>query len=563
MRLRISLLVAVLALGLAGALAGAASASASKGDVLVLSRANNGTEGGDAASVLTGLGYTVTVSETLPANLSPYSTVWSVLAYEGLSAEDQTSLEQYVRTGGKLYLTGERPCCEELDLGDQNVLRAVLKNQSIVVGQQGDLAGPFSFNPNARDGIAEDPNHLGTFPVDAPGGVAGIGEISEPNVLGSNGTTAVGGVFDERDMSTGKGRIVLYMDIDWLNQADRGTGLEVVENIQDFLEKTPHHTFSVSPEYVALGDSYASGLGSFSYFENAKGKAAPCYRGTNGYAEQIAGDEGDTLGFAACAGATIENLVVGKHAQINEVGPNTHLITLSIGGNDVGFSHVFDDCVGGVGAKGGTGCAERDEAAAQEALGWLELGREPGTYTLPGIKSARSTKKATSTNATRLPSLAELYEQVIRRAAPGAQLLVVGYPELFETAISPVQRCQVGTVLGIVKLNVAAEDAEWIDARSNELDEVIETAVSLARTETGGHITFVDPRPYFFGGVVCDERGEEDINALQFSGGWHPKEESFHPTQTGQNLLAEAILNEIGGGIIIDDRRARAGGTAG
>lgn len=561
MRLRISLLVVVLAVGLGGALAGAASAGASKGDVLVLSRANNGAEGEDAASVLTALGYTVTVSESLPAKLSPYSTVWSVLAYEGLSGEEQTSLEQYVRKGGKLFLTGERPCCEELDLSDQNILRAVLSNQSIVVGQQGDLEGPFDFNPNARDGISEDPNHLSAFPADAPGGVAGIGEIGEANVLASNGTTAVGGAFDEGDMSAGKGRVVLYMDIDWLAQAGRGRGLQVVENIQDFLEKTPNHTFSISPEYVALGDSYASGLGSFSYFENAKGKAGPCYRGTDGYVEQIATVEGDTLGFGACAGATISNIVVGKNAQINEVGPNTHLITLSIGGNDVGFSHVLDDCIGGVGAKGGTGCAERDETAAQEAIGWLVYGREPGTYTLPGIESARNTKKPTSTNETRLPSLTELYEQIIQKAAPGAQLLVVGYPELFETAILPAQRCQVGTVLGLVKLNVAAEDVEWIDARANELDEAIASAVSIARAETGGRITFVDPRPYFYGGVVCDERGQEDINALQFKGGWHPKEESFHPTQTGQDLLAEAILNEIGGGIITAGRRAAPGGT--
>ena len=477
--------------------AGATAASASKGNILVLSRDNNGSEGGDAAAVLTSLGYTVTVTEALPANLSSYSSVWSILAYQGLTAAEQEALEHYVKGGGKLYLTGERPCCEELDLSDQAILRSVLTNEAVVVGQLGDLYGSFNFNPDAEDGISVDPNHLTEFPVEDPGGIAGIGSIEEPNVLGSNGETAVGGVFDEGDMKSGKGRVVLYMDIDWLATASRGTRLHVIENIQDFLEKTPNHKFSVSPEYVALGDSYASGLGSFSYLTNSKGKASPCFRATDGYAEQISSFEGETLGFAACAGATISNIVVGNKAQIDEVGPGTRLITLSIGGNDVGFSHVLDDCIGGVGAKGGTGCAGRDEAAAQTTLQWLEFGREPGTYTLPGIESARSTKHPKSTNKTRLPSLTELYEQIIHAAGPGAQLLVVGYPELFETAISPAERCQVGTVLGLDKLNIAASDVEWIDARAAQLDEVISDSVANAIDDTGANITYVDPRPAF------------------------------------------------------------------
>ncbi len=555
-------LLATAAVLLLAVLVNADAAYASKGgseknNVLVLSRANNGAEGGDAASVLRSLGDTVTLTETLPESLSPYSSVWSILAYEGLSARDQEELEKYVEAGGRLYLTGERPCCEELDLSDQAIMRVILKNKAIVVGQQGDIAGPFFFNPDAEDGISQKPNELTEFPVDSPGGLVGIGEISSPNVLGSSESIAVGGVFDEGDMIDGKGRVVLYMDIDWLQLASHATRLAVIENLQDFLEKTPRRTYSLSPEYVGLGDSYASGLGSFSYLTNPSGKAAPCYRGTDGYIEQVAKTEDDTLGFAACAGATISDIVTGKKAQIKEVGPNTNLMTLSIGGNDIGFSHVLDDCIGGVGAKGGTGCAGRDEAAAQEALLWLELGREPGTYTLPGIESARNTAPPTSTNTVRLPSLTELYEQIESAAASGAHLLVVGYPDLFETAIAPKQRCQVGTVLGLVKLNIAASDVEWIDERTNQLDEIIQSSVEAAVEKTGDDITFVDPRPYFYGGVVCDEYAQEDINALDFEHGWHPKPESFHPTQTGQDLLANEIMSDIGGGgIVSDDRRA-------
>jgi lysophospholipase L1-like esterase len=292
--------------------------------------------------------------------------------------------------------------------------------------------------------------------------------------------------------------------------------------------------------YVALGDSYASGLGSFSYILNTKGSPAPCYRATNGYAKQIAESQHYSLGFAACAGATIGNIVTGGSAQIHQVEHGTQLITLSVGGDDVGFSHVLDDCVGGVGVKGGTGCATRDESAAQAALGWLEDGRAPGTYTLPGIQSARNASHPTSTNTTRLPSLSELYEEVVAAAAPGAHLMVVGYPDLFETAISPVTECQVGTALGVDKLNIAATDVEWLNERANQLDEVIANAVTAAASKTGANISFVNARAPLFSGGVCDTN--EYINPLLFKGAtWTLEPESFHPNETGQSLLASAI----------------------
>ncbi len=512
--------------------------------VLVWSRANDGLEGEALSAILTSLGYEVTTSESLPNRLLEYTSIWSVVAYQSLSPTEQTAVEAYVKAGGGLYLTGERPCCEELNLSDQEVLRALLKNKTIVVGDQGDIAPNYEFNPHAADEITKQPNVLTEAPAAAPGGVAGIGNITERNVLASNGTTPIAGVFDEKDMENGKGRVVLYMDVNWLSPTwiNEATRRVVTENVEDFLTRTPKKTPPPSAQYVALGDSFASGEGTFSYISGSK----TCYRATDGYVEQIAADETDSLSFAACAGATIGNIVTGKTAQINQVGPQTDLITISVGGDDVGFSHVLADCVGGVKLKGGTGCASRDENAAQEAIGWLENGRPPGTYVLPGITSATNTTPPTSTNTVRLPSLSELYEQIIGAAAPGVQLVVVGYPELFETAIRPFERCQVGTYLGTVKFNIAESDVEWLDERANELDEVIANQVTLARLHTGANISSVDPRPEFYGGTICDAQADEDINpALATSYHFKIKPESFHPTQEGQNRFAEAILGAL------------------
>ncbi len=545
-------------LAAAGAAVDAGAAFASKGKVLVFARANNGSEGGTAAAVLRSLGYTVTLTDTLPATLSGYSSVWSVTAYAGFSPEQEETFETYLRAGGRLYLTGERPCCEALDLSDQEIARAVLKNQEIVVGQQGDIPGELTFNPQAEDNITTEPNVLNEFPASAPGGIAGIGNISARNVLASNGTIAVGGVFDEHDMTSGKGRLVIYMDIDWLSgystggggipEARRGstgarpqvlvggggatTRVEVIENIEDFLEKTPTRVTPASAEYVGLGDSYASGLGSFSYLPGTTGKNG-CYRATNGYIEDIATEFKLSLGFAACSGATIGNLWEGKDAQLKQVGPATTAVTLSIGGNDVGFSSVLQSCIGGLVAKGGKGCASRDAAAAETALGWLRNGREPGKYELPG-------GHASSKNKQRLPSLQELYDAILQQA-PSAELVVVGYPLLFETGEPQISDCQVGTAGGLDKLTIAASDVEWIDHETDALDEVIEQAVHAAQASTGRNIIFADPRAAFTSHGLCDAETAY-INALLFEGIIpSPKPESFHPTTEGQEVLRDVI----------------------
>ncbi len=530
-----------------GAVAGAVPAYAAKGNVLVFARANNGLEGGSAAAELRSMGYAVTLTETLPSDLAQYTSVWSILAYEGLTPEEIEELHAYVSGGGKLYLTGERPCCESLDLSDQTLLRSLLKDQEIVVGQQGDIPGELRFNPAAKDHITSEPNVLEEFPASAPGGVAGIGNISAPNVLASNGSIPVGGVFDESDMLDGQGRVVLYMDIDWLRgYAPPATRHAVIENIEDFLEKTPKRVAPASDEYVALGDSYASGLGSFSYLEGTTGKKNSCYRATNGYVEEIARESGDSLDFAACAGATIGSLWEGKSSQLVHVGPDTRLVTLSIGGNDVGFSGVLQSCVGGLYSHGGgKGCAERDGPAAEEALGWLRYGREPGKYELPG-------KRASSTNKQRLPSLVELYEGIIDQA-PGAEVIVVGYPLLFESDEPEFTDCQVGTAGGIDKLTIAAGDVQWIVGEEEQLDDLIHESVETARSATGGDIKFADTRPIFLGHGICDTE-ETWINPLLFEGivPPHPKQEDFHPTVTGQEAIHYAIIlaheSEPGGG---------------
>jgi hypothetical protein len=225
--------IAAVAIAAVMMLSAGSSAAATPTKVLVFGSADNGSEGDNVATTLTSLGYTVERDAALPASLAEFSSVWYIEAYQGLTPEAEEELEHYVSTGGSLYLTGERPCCEELNQSDEAILHAVLRDPSVTVGGLGDIEGPFTFNPAVEDGVASVPNTLVDFVPDSPGGMAGIRGVSSANVFASSDTTPVGAVFDESDMADSRGRVAILMDIDWLEAEER---TPIIENVQNFLE---------------------------------------------------------------------------------------------------------------------------------------------------------------------------------------------------------------------------------------------------------------------------------------------------------------------------------------
>lgn len=230
MSLRWLLAVALATLGLLLPTA----AHAASPNALVFGANDNGVEGDNVAETLRELGVPTDRSARLPSDLSAYTSIWYIEAYSGLTSEEQTAIADYVSGGGRVYLTGERPCCEGLNASITNVLRAVLKDGDVQVGGLGDINGPFAFNPDVTDFVARIPNLLVDFLPDSPGGMAGIGGVSAANVFASNGTTPVGAVWAEKDTKSGAGRVALLMDIDWLKKASR---VPIIENIENFLER--------------------------------------------------------------------------------------------------------------------------------------------------------------------------------------------------------------------------------------------------------------------------------------------------------------------------------------
>ena len=104
---------------------------------------------------------------------------------------------------------------------------------------------------------------------------------------------------------------------------------------------TPQEPSPPSSTYVALGDSYASGVGAPPYDDDG------CKRAAGAYAHQVAGQTGKSLDFGACAGARTKDFYQpGKEAaQLDHLNASTSLVTFSIGGNDAGFSTLFSKCI--------------------------------------------------------------------------------------------------------------------------------------------------------------------------------------------------------------------------
>jgi lysophospholipase L1-like esterase len=106
--------------------------------------------------------------------------------------------------------------------------------------------------------------------------------------------------------------------------------------------------------YVALGSSFTAGPGITSV---EPGTPARCTRSTDNYARQLARRRGLDLTDASCSGATTRHLLEPWNelpAQLDALRPDTRLVTVTIGGNDVGYVSLL----------GGLSCQALSSAAS-------------------------------------------------------------------------------------------------------------------------------------------------------------------------------------------------------
>lgn len=215
--------------------------------------------------------------------------------------------------------------------------------------------------------------------------------------------------------------------------------------------------------YAALGDSYSSGLGADDY-DLASGI---CLRGRHAYPVLwAAAHPVRSFSFIACAGATTDTV---RSGQLAVLSPATTLVTISVGGNDIGFAGVVSTCKLG----STTACAD-------------------------AVAGAR-----TQTRTTLPAKLAATYAQ-IRAKAPNARLVVLGYPRLFET-----------TPCGALAMSLANRTA--INSGAAELESVIR-----ARAEASG-ATYVSVDAAFEGHRVCAAKPWINGTVALLINSYHPR----------------------------------------
>jgi lysophospholipase L1-like esterase len=220
--------------------------------------------------------------------------------------------------------------------------------------------------------------------------------------------------------------------------------------------------------YVALGDSYSSGVGAGSYLSDS----GSCQRSSKAYPSLwAAANAPASFSFTACSGATTSTV---KNSQLAPLTSSTTLVSVTAGGNDVGFANVMQTCV----LQSEATCVN----AVNTAIGQIN-------NTLPG-------------------SLSSLYAG-IRGKAPQARVVVLGYPRFYQLNGS----CIAGL-------------SETERAAINRGGDALNAMLAKQAANAG----------FFYSSVVDEFTGHEICSGAAWLHSVSvPVSNSYHPTATGHS----------------------------
>ena len=309
----------------------------------------------------------------------------------------------------------------------------------------------------------------------------------------------------------------------------------------DFNEPTGYEGAAVATsepnaKYVAMGDSFSSGEGNkpFEYGSDESG-VNECHRSANSYSRFLQNQlELGATAFVACSGATTSDVVYGglgtgswgEGPQLNSLSTDTEVVTITIGGNDLGFGEVMNACYENPNHSG-WGCS--NDASLINA-----------------INNRMTALDGTSSGVEIVSILDVLYE--IREDAPNASIYIAGYPHLFGSNINDYDSNN-SSPSGAVCLATLATtydygDAQWMNSGVDQLNGIIQDAATDGQV-AGIDVTYVSPA-LFNSHANCDSSypwiypvlPDQDFNASPGS---------FHPDSSGINLgyapVFESYLN--------------------
>jgi lysophospholipase L1-like esterase len=230
---------------------------------------------------------------------------------------------------------------------------------------------------------------------------------------------------------------------------------------------------TVELEYAAVGDSFAAGVGAGSYLDSS------CYRSSKSYPRLLDADANRRLvSFPACSGASTVETV----AQVATIATTAKVVTVTVGGNDVGFSDVMRNCF----VLQSSSCQSSIDAGA--AIAASQEFRDDVAAVIAAIRA---------------------------RTEPDAKVVVAGYPLLFHENSSGVN-----------------PKYAWGDEVNDET--VVLNGVIRSVAEANGAV-FVDVMDDFAG------HGISSASPWINDWSWFDTIRGFHPNATGYVAYANAI----------------------
>lgn len=243
----------------------------------------------------------------------------------------------------------------------------------------------------------------------------------------------------------------------------------------------PSASAAVPDEYAGLGDSYSSGNGAFS-----TNLDWGCGRNTYAYPYLVAQARPNThLTFVACQGAVTDDVV---NSQVNSLTADTDYVSITIGGNDVGFANLIMNCAGSL-----------------------------------SFNCENATNEAKYKITNELPAKLDRAYAAIRAKAPNATVVVLGYGRMFGKSVS----CAAAN-------GITAQEAVWANEVADLLDATIAGRVAAAG------FTYQSSIKSFTGHDMC--AATPYVNGKSWS-----IADGYHPTRAGYSeALAPAVRAVIG-----------------
>lgn len=269
--------------------------------------------------------------------------------------------------------------------------------------------------------------------------------------------------------------------------------------------------------YVALGDSYSAGSGLFPLARNAA--VTPfCAQASRNYPKLVQRElrfpsfTDETCGGARTADMTNPQTLLGifggggagskydvaqNGPQFNALRPDTALVTLGIGGNDIGFGEIVGKCI----APWPTGTFCRHG------------------FTRGGVDVIRG----------RIDELRASLREVldgIRARSPRARIVTIGYPRIMPP---DPRRCW-------PQLPVAAGDAPWLEGIQRYLNQAIrETTIAFGAE-------YVDVETPSLGHDACQRRA-----SVRWVEPALPSRSAaiVHPSLAGERAMADEMLKVL------------------